>query len=369
VESNHQARYRLISGDATFNLEHSNLPTFNREMNRLSVVFTALKQVTVIKESQPEPGPGQVLVQTQISAISPGTEMLIYRGEFPDDLPIDESISSLAGRFGYPMRYGYSAVGQVVALGAEVEPEWLGKRVFSFQPHASSFLATPDELFPLPADIEPQDAIFLPNMETAINLCMDGAPLLGENVVVFGQGIVGLLTAALLGRYPLQSLVSLDCYPLRREASLEAGAHASLDADAPDALKRLQRLQPGGADLAFELSGSPPALDQAITATGYAGRLVLGSWYGRKQVTLNLGGRFHRSRIRLVSSQVSSIAPELSGRWNKQRRFELAWEMLRRVQPQRWITHRLPASDAAQAYRLLDQAPGETIQVILEYPG
>jgi len=337
-------------------------------MNRLSVVFTAPKQVSLIEEPQPEPGPGQLLVQTMLSAISPGTELLIYRGEFPDDLPVDESIPSLAGRLGYPLRYGYSAVGRVTAIGAQVDPQWQGRYAFSFQPHASSFTASPDELFPLPADIEPHDAVFLPNMETAANLCMDGAPLLGEHVVVFGQGIVGLLTTALLGRFPLESLVSLDCYPLRREASLQAGAHASLEAGIPQTLEQLRALQPEGADLTFELSGSPEALDQAIAATGYAGRLVLGSWYGKKPVTLDLGGRFHRSRIRLVSSQVSSIAPHLSGRWTKQRRFEVAWEMLRRVGPQRWITHRLPVSEAAQAYRLLDQAPGEAIQVVLEYP-
>jgi len=54
----------------------------------------------------------------------------------------------------------------------------------------------------------------------------------------------------------------------------------------------------------------------------YSGRVVIGSWYGSKPVQLDLGGAFHRSRIRLISSQVSSLAPELSGRWDKSRRFE-----------------------------------------------
>jgi threonine dehydrogenase-like Zn-dependent dehydrogenase len=95
---------------------------------------------------------------------------------------------------------------------------------------------------------------------------------------------------------------------------------------------------------------------------------VVGSWYGKKLAALDLGGRFHRSRIRLVSSQVSSIAPELSGRWTKGRRFDVAWEMLRNIKPKRWITHCLPVSEAAEAYRILDETPGEAIQVIFEYP-
>jgi threonine dehydrogenase-like Zn-dependent dehydrogenase len=95
--------------------------------------------------------------------------------------------------------------------------------------------------------------------------------------------------------------------------------------------------------------------------------VVVGSWYGKKRAALDLGGRFHRSRIRLISSQVSSIAPELSGRWTKERRFELAWEMLRRVQPRRLITHCLPVREAQGAYQMLDQSPEQAIQIVFQY--
>ena len=122
-----------------------------------------------------------------------------------------------------------------------------------------------------------------------------------------------------------------------------------------------------GADLAYELSGTPEALDQVIALTGFDGRVIVGSWYGSKRASLDLGGRFHRSRIRLISSQVSTIASELRGRWSKARRFEVAWEMLREIQPERFITQRIPLNEAPGAYQLLDQSPGETIQMILTY--
>jgi len=131
----------------------------------------------------------------------------------------------------------------------------------------------------------------------------------------------------------------------------------------------LETIQPQGADLTYELSGSPAALDQAIRVTGYAGRVVLGSWYGSKRASLDLGGRFHRSRIRLLSSQVSSLAPEFSGRWSKERRFSVAWKMLQELKPSRWITHRFPLEEAEQAYRLLDTQPGEALQVLFTYTG
>ncbi len=133
-------------------------------------------------------------------------------------------------------------------------------------------------------------------------------------------------------------------------------------------MARLQgsRIFPGP-DLTYEISANPQALDQAIAATGFSGRVVIGSWYGRKRSDLCLGGRFHRSRMRLISSQVSSIAPELCGRWNKLRRYQLTWQLLQEVKPARFITHRFPISQAARAYELIDRQPEEVIQVILTY--
>jgi threonine dehydrogenase-like Zn-dependent dehydrogenase len=216
----------------------------------------------------------------------------------------------------------------------------------------------------LPEDITPEQAVFLPNIETAVNFVMDGAPLIGEEVAVFGQGIVGLLTSALLGRFPLGRLITLDNYPLRRRISVELGAHASFD---PADMDQARSLIGGGVDLCYELSGSPEALDQAIAFTGYGGRVIIGSWYGTKPASLDLGGRFHRSRIRLVSSQVSSLSPELSGRWTKARRFATAWEMLKSIQPSRLITHKIPFADAGEAFRLIDQEPAQALQVVLTY--
>jgi len=122
-----------------------------------------------------------------------------------------------------------------------------------------------------------------------------------------------------------------------------------------------------GADLALELSGAPAALNDAIALTAFSGRIVIGSFYGEKRTELNLGGSFHRSRIKLISSQVSTIAPELSARWDKARRFDVAWNALQRIRPEKWITHRFPLEKAADAYCLLDENPQETIQVIFEY--
>jgi 2-desacetyl-2-hydroxyethyl bacteriochlorophyllide A dehydrogenase len=343
-------------------------------MKRLCVYFEAPYQVIVKEEPLPPPEPNRVLVETLASAISPGTELLIYRGQAPPDIPMDENIPALAGKFNYPLKYGYAAVGRVITVGSEVSSEWEGRCVFAYNPHESHFISPPEELIPLPPMVSPEEGTLLPTMETAINLLMDGRPLVGEQVAVFGQGVVGLLTTALLAEFPLASLVTLDPIPLRRETSLSLGAHEALDPTVPDALSRLREaLRQGrpyrGADLTYELSGNPAALDQAIAVTGFNGRVVIGSWYGQKQASPYLGGRFHRSRISLISSQVSTISPGLESRWSKVRRWQTALRMLQEFQPARVVTHRLPVRETATAYELLDQSPEETIAVILTYGG
>lgn len=331
--------------------------------------FSAPGRIEVKAGPAPQPDVDEVLVQTRYSAISPGTEMLVYRGQWPPGVPLDATIEALKGDFAYPLAYGYCAVGRVIATGRDVSCEWLGRRVFGFEPHQDLFCAGPSTLHPIPDDLDDETALFLPSMETAVNLLLDGAPLIGEKVVVVGQGIIGLLTTALLSRFPLAELATLDAHPLRRRASIRLGSGECFDPEDPALFKRLGAVpgQGGQADLVYELSGNPAGLDTAISLARYSGRVVVGSWYGAKRVDLDLGAFFHRGRVKLISSQVSSIAPGLTGRWQPSRRLQLAWEMLRRVSPSTCITQRFALAEAAAAYALVDRRPEEIIQVIFDY--
>jgi 2-desacetyl-2-hydroxyethyl bacteriochlorophyllide A dehydrogenase len=341
-------------------------------MNRHSVWFENVRSISVREEPLPSPGLGEALVETIVTAISPGTEMVIYRGEAPENMSADIAIAAIQGSFAYPLKYGYAAVGKVTHVGPGVESDWVGRHVFSFHPHESHFVEKVIHLYLLPPEVSPEEAVFLPSMETALTLTLDGAPLAGEQVVVFGQGIVGLLLAAILGRFPLLFLITIDKYPLRRDFSEMVGARLSFDPNDPEMLDRLSSALAGsgfyqGADLAYEISGNPEALGKAIEVTGYSGRIILGSWYGTKKAELLLGGDFHRKRIHLITSQVSTINPHLSGRFTKSRLLSLAWEMLAQLKPSRLITHRFPITRAAEAYSFLDETPGEAVQVLISY--
>jgi alcohol dehydrogenase len=337
-------------------------------MDARTLYFTGPEEVEVRTESLPEPATGEVRVRTETSAISPGTELLLYEGKAPKGTADDDPIDALPETFEFPFRYGYAAVGRVTDAGDDVSDEWVGETVFAYHPHQSHFTVAPERLIRLPESCSVEEGAFLANAECAVNFLMDGRPVVGERVAVFGQGVVGLMTASLLAEHPLESLTTVDLYERRRDLSETFGADAALDPQETDVVERLRGDdEPGGTDLAYELTGDPDALDQAIAAMAFDSRLVIGSWYGSNRATLDLGGRFHRNRGTLVSSQVSTIDPQYAGRWSKERRLEVARDILKEVDVTELITHRVPIERAPEAYELLDERPQEAVQVLLTY--
>ena len=95
---------------------------------------------------------------------------------------------------------------------------------------------------------------------------------------------------------------------------------------------------------------------------------MIGSWYGTKAAIVALGGDAHRNRIAISTSQVTALPPHLRGRWDKNRRFDLCWDMIRRVNPQQLITHRVYLEEAANLYNQLDLTPEAIVQAVFVHP-
>jgi 2-desacetyl-2-hydroxyethyl bacteriochlorophyllide A dehydrogenase len=337
-----------------------------------------LKQNTVQlrEESLPSLKNDQVLIETKYSAISAGSEMLIYHGLIPENVAVDATITALGGQMKFPFKYGYALVGKIVDTGSGIDKKMLGRWVFVFHPHQTQLVTELGNTFPIPPGVSPLEALFFPNLETAISLVMDARPVLGEKIVIFGQGVVGLLTTALLARIPQAQLIAIDPIDNRLKYSRKFGADQVLNPTAKNFQKSVDQVlglpsrdqdEKTGADLIFELSGNPAALNSALQLAGYQARIVVGSWYGNKKEPISLGTQFHRNRLQIISSQVSTIHPALRGRWNKQRRFELVWRLLPEIKPLSLISHRIPFLEAATAYQLIDRQPAKVLQVVLTY--
>src|SRR5580692_6939626 len=129
-----------------------------------ALFHTAPRCVEIRELAAPVPAAGEVLVRTLCSGISGGTERLVYRGEVPAGLALDDTIDALGGgTFSYPFAYGYACVGEVAESG---------QMVFAFHPHQDVFAARPGDLIELPA-IDPAAATLLPLVETALQVTLD----------------------------------------------------------------------------------------------------------------------------------------------------------------------------------------------------
>ncbi|MDQ6674136.1 MAG: zinc-binding alcohol dehydrogenase [Chloroflexota bacterium] len=333
----------------------------------VSVWFSSARAVDVRPESVAEVGPHEVRVEATASAISHGTEMLVFRGQVPEGLELD--LPTLRGSFDFPIKYGYASAGRVVETGADVRCLRPGDPVFVHHPHQSTYVVPAEMPVRLPDALaaDPTLGVFLANIETAANIVIDAAPRLGERVAVFGQGVIGLLITQLLRRTGVSQIVVVEPVARRRELARQVGADVALDAK-EDVVRAMRELTDGaGVDLAIEASGSAGVLDVALEALAFGGTCVVCSWYGTKPVQLRLGGAFHRRRLRIVSSQVSTIDAALQPRWTHQRRLSLARNLLPELELGSLISHRIPVEQAAEAYALVDQHADQTVQVILTY--
>ena len=161
----------------------------------------------------PNEDAGELLVEAELCGVSAGTESLLWRGEFPEGLLLDESLPALKRPADYPCPYGYAMAGR--AAGRD-------NRVLAFAPHGDRAVVQKGAWFDLPGGWEAERGILLPNTETALNLVLDAAPRMGERIVVFGLGVVGLITLMMLSEFPLERLVGVDPAASRRERAGEA---------------------------------------------------------------------------------------------------------------------------------------------------
>ena len=326
--------------------------------------FTAPRTATLRDETVSPPGPGEVRVGAIASAVSSGTELLVYRGEVQKDLSLD--LPTLRGGYAFPIKYGYAVAGRVIDTGPDVEHLRAGDPVFVHHPHQEVFVVPAQLPIRLPDSLDPLLGVFFANLETALNVVHDTPLRLGETVIVFGAGVVGLLVIRLLNLAGAGMVLVIDPLENRRKLALAAGAH---DAVEPESInERIMDITGGrGADVAVEASGTGAALQAAIGAVATEGTVVVASWYGTRPVALELGGHFHRGRVRLRSSQVGRSNPELEPRWDRTRRTETVLGLLERLDLDALISHRLPFERAPEAYPLLDGGPGEAVQVVFTY--
>lgn len=319
-------------------------------MDCRALFFEGPRRVAIRAVALAAPARGQVLARGLASSISQGTELLLYRGEGPE--PFDPSLRREGGGEGstYPCRYGYAWVGSVVERGPDVTVD-VGARVFALVSHADAHALAATEVRPIRADVPAARASLAANLETAVGCVWDAEVAFGERVVVLGAGLVGALVAWLLSRQGAK-VTLVDPKATRRRCAAKLAPGIALLAARPS-----DGTAEATADVVIEASGNPAVLDDAIAWAAPSARIVVASFYGRRRAPIDLGDAFHRRRLSLVSSQVSTIPPRLAPRWSYDRRFDLVQDLLGEPNLDALLAPSVAFDDAPALYAQLDQDP------------
>ncbi len=293
-------------------------------------------------------GPDDLLVRTLRSAVSKGTELLVFGNRVPRDQYQLMACPHMGGTFPFPVKYGYCNVGCV-----EEGPTALcGRRVFSLFPHQTRFVLPAHDALPVPDEVPTERAVMAASMETAVNATWDSRIAVGDRVAVVGLGVIGGLVAYLAQAVPGTSVTAYDINPDRRALAEQLGV-AFVPAPSTTV--------PAPYDVVYHTSASADGLQTALAVSGVETRIIELSWYGDRAIPLGLGGFFHSRRLQLISSQVGRIPAAQSSRWTHRRRLELALWLLRDPLLDCFLSAESAFSQLPQTMERLAQQPGGTL--------
>ncbi|MEA2870342.1 MAG: hypothetical protein QOH67_318 [Hyphomicrobiales bacterium] len=258
-------------------------------------------------------GPGEVRVRAMLSALSRGTERLVFSGLVPESEYDRMPAPFMGGAFPFPVKYGYAMVGRVEEGPADLK----GRLCFALYPHQTVFNLPAKNIALLPDGLPPERAVLAANMETALNATWDGDAEGASRIAVVGAGVLGLLVARLCAGRPGKTVTVVDIESSRAAVAQQFGAAFA----APDAA-------PANCDLVFHTSASEAGLATALRLAAFEATVLELSWYGANEIRVPLGGAFHSQRLKLISSQVGHVAPSRRATWTYQRRLEEALRLL-----------------------------------------
>lgn len=341
-------------------------------------VFTAPHELGFAQEEDRPLAANEVRVATLYSGISAGTELTAFRGSNPYlrkqwDTTQRLFVPSEATTLSYPVvGWGYEECGKVVELGSDVTNVDVGDVIYGTWGHRTHTIVEADYAAARvqPTGLDPILGVFSQIGAIALNGAHDAAIRIGETVAIFGLGTPGQIMAQ-LAKKSGATVIGVDLFPMRRQLALDLGSvDVALDPRAGEIAEQIKAMTNlRGADVCIEVSGSYLALHEAIRTAAYSAKVVTLGFFQHDGQGLFLGEEFHHNRVNVVCSQIYGVSPELTYRWNQARLVATVMQLqaggvldLRPI-----ITQVIPFRDAAEAFRLVDKQPEQTVQVVLDY--
>lgn len=264
------------------------------------ISFDAPKVASLQTRQLPALEEGKVLVKTEYTVVSGGTERAYLMG-----------MNNTLGKF--PMRIGYCGIGRVVQVGDRVTQVAPGDRVLVYHGgHSQYSLVDANRLTKIENDN-------IPSLEAAFSIIasmgLGGVRKLevelGESAMVMGLGLLGLFSVAFLRLSGANPVIAADLNPERRQLALEMGADVVLDPAAPDFVEQVMSLTGGqGIRACVEVTGASVAMQQALKCASRQGRISLLGCTRVSDTAVDFYTQVHKPGVKLIGAH-NMVRPQV----------------------------------------------------------
>ncbi len=331
-------------------------------MNKAARVWFAEKGKVELQEFEPkEPGDGEVLIKSDFTLISPGTELAFLHG-LPNTV------------FPFPSSMGYSNVGVISKLGKGVEGLPEGDRVAAAAHHASMVIVPVSRLIKIPPGIGSEEAVYFHVASFALAAVRKSEVQIGETVIVLGQGIIGNLSLQFSKIGGACPVIGIDAIDRRLEIARACGAELTLNPGAGDLRRRLREaVGRDTADVVIDATGIAEAIHPCLDLAGFRARLILlGSSRGETE-KVNFYRDVHKKGVTIIGAHADARPKVESSRsywtladdWRTILRLMVAGRLA--VRP--LTTDLIPFRRAPEAYDLLLREKAKHLGVLLDWRG
>ena len=319
--------------------------------------------------------PDTVLVRHVCTAPSQGTGIHRYRGE---EIGLESyNRKESGGPFPYPWLQGFAyGVGRVEEVGANVQGIEVGQLMYCMNLTAELSVVAASDLIPLPEGLDPEPATFLLQAEVGLKGARAANIILGDTVLVTGQGPIGSFAAQLCKLGGAYQVIATDLSDKRLDVARQIGVDLALNPRTDDVLARIQGFTKGrGADVVVESSGSPKAFVQGCAAAGSYAKIVVIGWI-LDPCQFNMSDDFTPKGLEMVVCHSGQ-----PGDWRTFRRMERGMKPAQlaredrlylmnlmaqgKLRAEELISHRFPLKDLVQVWdEFIDKKQDEYVQVL-----
>ena len=320
-----------------------------------AALATDLQRIRCDLVPVPDPEPGKVLVHTRLASICGSDLHIVYMGWNVHEFPLPH---------GYP---GHEGLGEVVdGGGTDFAPGDLvltAPNIWSSRTFAGYQLIEPHFLLKLPRDVPEKHLLMAQQLGTVVFGCRRLPSLIGQTVVVVGQGSVGLFHDFMLRRLGAHRIIGIEPVPERLAAGRAMGLDEAVDVSGRRATEAVMDLTGGeGADLVIEAVGSVETLNQTLQLAKPLGRIaVFGLPPTMERVPFDWD-TFFRKRLDMHTVFGAQDEPGLPA-------FQIAVDYISRgdIDMAPFVTHTLPIDRVQEAFDLAHTKEDGALKVSLTF--